>query len=73
MNSYDGKKDSAMRLLYLMKYPSKAFQVDPFDDDDDDIDDGKDEPKKEEKGGIGGLLGRRLVPDGFKPLEQHRR
>ena len=49
MNSYDGKKDSAMRLLYLMKYPSKACQIDPFDDDDDDIDDGKNEASKEEK------------------------
>ena len=73
MNSYDGKKDSAMRLLYLMKYPSKACQIDPFDDDDDDIDDGKNEASKEEKKKIGSLMGQRLVPDGFKPLEQHRR
>lgn len=45
MNSYDGKKNSAMRLLYLMKYPNKANRMDPFKDDDDDIDDANEAKK----------------------------
>jgi hypothetical protein len=32
MNSYDGKKDSAMRLLYLMRYPNRCKLDDPFND-----------------------------------------
>ena len=32
MNSYDGKKDSAMRLLYLMRYPHRTYLADPFND-----------------------------------------
>ena len=52
-------RNFTMRLLYLMKYPSKAYQTDPFDDDD--VDDGKNE--------IGSMMERSLLPDGFKPLE----
>ena len=32
MNSYDGKKDSALRLLYLMRYPNRCKLDDPFND-----------------------------------------
>lgn len=32
MNSYDGKKDSAMRLLFLMRYPKRCKLNDPFND-----------------------------------------
>jgi hypothetical protein len=32
MNSYDGKKDSAIRLLYLMRYPHRTSLADPFND-----------------------------------------
>jgi len=35
MNSIDGKKNSALRLLYLMKYPNRAKKENPFSDETD--------------------------------------
>ncbi len=69
MNSYDGKKDSAIRLLYLMRYPNRSKLNDPFNDSFSKQNSELEEQSEE----VNNIIGKTIVPTGFKPLEQHRR
>lgn len=74
MNSIDGKKNSALRLLYLMKYPNRAKKANPFSDETDEEikeEEKNEEKDKNEKPESGGEIaeGGGLVPNGFKALE----